>query len=114
MPGPAAVDAVMGAHHEAWPELLGRATGRDPEWLGRLSDDDGSALSMAMREANGPFLVRLAAAALARRKNCGGPFRSLASSALVRDGHGTGRADLAERLTWRQIELFWRVRGTEE
>ena len=34
--------------------------------------------------------------------------------ALVRDGHGTGRVDLAERLTWRQIELFWRVRGTEE
>ena len=79
-PGPAAVAAAMGAHHEAWLELLGRATGREPEWLGRLSNEDGSALSMAMREANGPFFVRLAAAAIAGRDNQDRLFRSLASS----------------------------------
>ena len=34
--------------------------------------------------------------------------------ALVRYGYGTGRADLAEHLTWRQIELFWRTVTGEE
>ena len=28
--------------------------------------------------------------------------------ALVRAGHGRGHEDVARRLTWRQIELFWR------
>ena len=80
-PGPAALAAVMGAHHEAWMDLLGRATGRDSEWLGRLSDGDGSALSIAMWEANGPFFVRLVVAAIAGRENLDRLFRSLTSSA---------------------------------
>ena len=29
--------------------------------------------------------------------------------ALVRAGHGQGHLDLGERLTWRQIVLFYRV-----
>ena len=28
---------------------------------------------------------------------------------LVRAGHGHGHADLSERLTWRQIALFYRA-----
>ena len=80
MPSAAAIEAAMGEHAEAWLELLGRACGRDPEWLGRLSDADGAALSMAMWEANGPFFVRLAVAVLRGRAGTERLFRSLASS----------------------------------
>lgn len=80
IPSAAALDAVMGEHHEAWLELLGRACGRDPEWLGRLSDADGDALSLAMWEANGPFFVRLVVAAITGREGAERLFRSLASS----------------------------------
>ena len=34
-----------------------------------------------------------------------GPARIF--QALVAGGHARGHAELAERLTWRQIELFW-------
>ncbi|MDE0716313.1 MAG: hypothetical protein OXH64_00065 [Rhodospirillaceae bacterium] len=28
---------------------------------------------------------------------------------LVRAGHGAGHRDVADRLTWRQIEAFWQA-----
>ena len=73
MPSAVAIEAAMGEHSEAWLELLGRACGRDLELLGRLSDADGAALSMAMWEANGPFLFasrRRRSKAGRRRKGC--------------------------------------------
>ena len=93
--------------------MLGRACGRDPEWLGRLSDADGAALSIAMWETNGPFFIRLAVMALRGRAGAERLFARVLDE-LVRAGHGTGHADLAGRLTWRQIELFWKVRREGE
>ena len=80
-PGAAALEAIMGAHHEAWLELLARATGRDAEWLARLGDEDGARLSWAMWETNGPFFVRLAVSEIAGREGAETLFASLASSA---------------------------------
>ena len=80
-PGAAALEAIMGAHHEAWLELLARATGRDAEWLARLGDEDGARISWAMWETNGPFFVRLAVSEIAGREGAEILFASLASSA---------------------------------
>ena len=75
--GAAAEGAVIGAHAEEWLALLARATGRDVDWLGRLSDGDGRALADAMWEANGLFFVRRIVAELMGK---GSVLRSLGSS----------------------------------
>ena len=53
---------------ETWLACIARATGRDPAWLGRLTDADGQALSAAMWQANQGFFGRRLVAALARRQ----------------------------------------------
>ena len=55
------VDDVIAAlvdHADVWIGLLARATGREPEWIGRLSEPDGADLSAAMWTANKGFFVR--------------------------------------------------------
>ncbi|MCY4123516.1 MAG: hypothetical protein OXG72_21620, partial [Acidobacteria bacterium] len=50
---PNLLDLMIGECADEWLALLARATGRDAEWLARLSDADGQALANAMWEANG-------------------------------------------------------------
>lgn len=76
----AAVDAAIGAHAEAWLDLIARATGRDAEWLARLSDEDARAVTGAMWSANGPFFVRRVHGALVADAWTASLFRSPASS----------------------------------
>ena len=88
---------------------IAQATSRDAEWIGRLSDEDGQALSDAMWSANGRFFR-----APPRRDREAAPEGRpvpLADvlNALVRVGHGRGHRDVAERLTWRQIRRLWEV-----
>lgn len=52
------IDAAIGDHPEGWIRLLARATGREADWISRLSDADGHALKDAMWTANGPFFLR--------------------------------------------------------
>ena len=59
---------VLADHAEAWIALISLATDRDPEWIAGLPENDGDALSEAMWEANGDFLSRRVAAAVAARK----------------------------------------------
>ena len=54
-PDALAVDGALAAHAALWLELAARACGRDADWLARLSDADGRALSEAMWAANGAF-----------------------------------------------------------
>ncbi len=51
------VMAALVDHADAWIDLLARATGRDPGWIGRLAEPDGVALSAAMWTANKGFFV---------------------------------------------------------
>ena len=62
------VVAMLGEHAELWLRLVGMACGRDADWLGRLSDKDGDAVSEAMWDANRDFLFRRAVAEVARRR----------------------------------------------
>lgn len=57
-------DSIVAAHAETWLRLIGRAANRPEEWIGRLSDEDGTKLDEAMWEANGPFFVRRIMAAM--------------------------------------------------
>ena len=54
-PGPAELDAIIGAHSDAWIALIAVATGRPASWLSRLSDRDGRTLTGAMWSTNAPF-----------------------------------------------------------
>ena len=67
-------------HAETWVACIARATGRDPEWIARLSDHDGQALSAAMWSANGSFFVRRLVEAVTRRRQAKGPSPSPKSS----------------------------------
>ena len=64
----AAVSAAMAAHAGVWIELTGLACGRDPAWLGRLSDRDGDAVTDAMWSANRGFFIRRAIDAVTARR----------------------------------------------
>lgn len=50
-----AITEAMTEHADIWIECIAQATGRDAEWIGRLSDGDGQALSAAIWSANGFF-----------------------------------------------------------
>ena len=99
----------MTDHADVWIECIAQATGRDAEWIGRLSDGDGQALSAAMWNTNGNFFR--APSRRGREAAPEGRPVPLAEvlDALVRAGHGRGHRDVAERLTWRQIRRLWEV-----
>ena len=63
-----AIAAAMTDHAETWVTCIAHATGRDVEWIGRLSDTDGQALSVAMWGANRNFFGRRLVEALRRRR----------------------------------------------
>ena len=75
-----AVAAAMTEHAEAWLACLAAATGRDVEWLGRLPDKDGHALSGVMWSVNAGFFGRRFIEAVRRRRRPAGPSPSPKSS----------------------------------
>ena len=62
------IAAAMTDHADIWLESVARATGRDADWIGRLSDHDGQALSAAMWGVNGTFFGRRVIEAVGRRR----------------------------------------------
>lgn len=54
-PGVRAIQEAVGRHAGVWIDLVARATGCDAEWLARLDDADGTAVSAAMWTANRHF-----------------------------------------------------------
>ena len=72
--------AAMTDHAAAWIAGLALAIGRDADWLGRLSDADGQALSVAMWDVNGGFFGRRFIDAVRRRKKQAGSSPSPRSS----------------------------------
>ena len=101
------VDALIGEHADAWLALIAVACGRRAAWLERLRERDARAVSLAMWEANSDFFFR----AHRGRGRGGETAVALAEvlDELVRAGHARGHAELCERLTWRQMERFWRA-----
>ena len=75
-----AIENALATHAALWLELTGHACGRDADWLARLGDADGRALSEAMWGANGEFFLRRVAAQVASRGLIAGPSRSPACS----------------------------------
>ncbi|HSH28870.1 MAG TPA: DUF6631 family protein [Thiohalobacter sp.] len=53
-----ALDALIGEHVEIWLQLICMSTGKDPEWIAKLPDEDGMQLSLLFWEVNGPFFTR--------------------------------------------------------
>ena len=76
------IESVLATHAALWLELTARACGRDADWIARLGDADGRALSEAMWAANGGFFLRRVVARLASRARGMGvrPSRSPACS----------------------------------
>ena len=91
------VDGVMAAltdHADAWIALLARATGRDPDWIGRLAEPDGDRLSEAMWRANRGFFVRRILARLRPAEGSLSPKSSMPSSGPDTDADtGTSPGD---------------------
>jgi len=76
-----AIAGVLAEHGETWLALTAAACDRDPEWLARLRDVDGDAVSEAMWSANGGFFMRrVVAAVAAARKGVKRGSRSPSSS----------------------------------
>ena len=59
---------AMADHAETWLACIAAATGRDVEWLGRLSDQDGQDLSAAMWSTNKDFFMRRLIEVMRRRR----------------------------------------------
>ena len=57
-PGLAELNAVFAEHASALLELLSLATGKPRDWLERLSDADGSLLTLAFWTVNSSFFLR--------------------------------------------------------
>ena len=76
------IEGALAAHAALWLELAARACGRDADWLARLSDADGRALSEAMWTANRGFFLRRVVAQVATRTKAPeeSPWRSPACS----------------------------------
>ena len=111
-PDALAIEGALAAHAALWLELVARASDRDAAWLARLSDADGRALSEAMWAANGGFFFapRGGSGGGADARTEGEPVAlHRVLDTLIRAGHGRGHLDLSERLTWRQIALFFRA-----
>ena len=93
--GDVAVAAIADAiteHAVIWVDTIAQATGRDAEWIGRLAERDGQALSAAQWKANKDFFCRRIIEEMRRRREAGrspSPTSSTPSS-----GPGTG-ADTA-------------------
>ena len=66
-----AITEAMTEHADIWIECIAQATGRDAEWIGRLSDGDGQALSAAMWSANRRFFGHRLIEAVRRRRETG-------------------------------------------
>ena len=84
----AAIADAITEHADVWVATLAQATGRDAEWIGRLADRDGQALSAAMWEANKDFFGRRILEDVRRRRAADrspSPTSSMPSS-----GPGTG------------------------
>ena len=81
-PDALAIEAALATHAALWLELAARACGRDADWLARLGDADGRALSEAMWGANGGFFLRRVAAQVATQPSGEklSPWRSPACS----------------------------------
>ena len=81
-PDALAIEGVLANHVALWLELSARACGRDADWLARLGDADGRALSEAMWGANGGFFLRRVVAQVASqaRGRRVSPLRSPACS----------------------------------
>ena len=82
------IHEAMTEHANIWVECTARATGRDAEWIGRLSDGDGQALSAAMWSANGSFFGRRLVEAVKRRQKAGPSH--LPKSSMPSSGPDTG------------------------
>ena len=88
-PDALAIESALAAHAALWLELTARACCRDADWLARLSDADGRALSEAMWATNGGFFLRRVVAHVASRTRVrrvsppGSPACSTPSSAPV-------------------------------
>ena len=52
------IDRVIGNNAAIWLQLLAMSIGKPLEWAEKLSDADGTLLSMTFWEMNGPFLLR--------------------------------------------------------
>lgn len=78
------VDGILSENADAWLELVAVAADVDAEWIGRLSDSDGDAVTEAMWSANRDFLLRrVVTEVVARRKKesrSGSPKSSTSSS----------------------------------
>ena len=74
------IESVLSTHAALWLQLTGRACSRDADWLARLGDADGRALSEAMWAANGAFFLRRVVAQVASRGRAEGLSRSPACS----------------------------------
>lgn len=79
-PDALAIESALATHAALWLELIARACGRDADWLARLGDADGRALSDAMWAANGGFFLRRVLAQVASRGRKASPSRSPACS----------------------------------
>ena len=79
-PDALAIESALATHAALWLELIARACGRDADWLARLGDADGRALSEAMWAANGGFFLRRVVAQVASRPRKASPSRSPACS----------------------------------
>lgn len=71
------VAAILGLHADLWLDLIGRACGRDADWIGRLGDEDAYHLGIAMWDANGPFFCRRVVDHEAAKTALGGLLASL-------------------------------------
>ena len=78
--GADAVAGLMADHAETWLALAARACERPFEWVARLSDADGDALSDAMWSANAGFFMRRVVASVAAREPRESASRSAQSS----------------------------------
>ena len=107
MPEPVEIDAILGENAELWLQLIARACDREADWLGRLGDEDARAVSGAMWTANGQFFFSSRRRARDGEAGAGEPVPlARVLDALAASGHGDHRA-IGERMTWRQIELFY-------
>ena len=63
-----AIQCALGDHADAWLELCAMATGQPTEWIERLSDTDGTAISLAVWDVNQSFFLgRMLGVTMARQ-----------------------------------------------
>ena len=82
-----AIQGALGYHADAWLELCAMATGKPVEWIERLSDTDGTAISLAVWDVNQTFFLgRMLGATVARQAmSSASPTSSTPSQVPVTD-----------------------------